>query len=202
MLAGGQYPVPSGLSRPRGDGPFGRELLDLRLDGSPAHAGMDPWCCRGSASSSRLPRPRGDGPHTGGMSVSCASAPPPTRGWPLDGSERRPAGCDSPAHAGMDLLSGPLQRLRLPLPRPRGDGPLCAGLGRQDIYGSPAHAGMDPTGASGWTLAPRPRGDGWDVSEAFVRGSPAHAGMDPRLTPPSPSSWGLPRPRGDGPRFV
>ena len=96
------------------------------------------------------------------------------------------------------------------------------------VYGSPAHAGMDPCARaprpSGPWL-PRPRGDGpvphhldrrrhpappptrgWTAGAPRVRrqdvGSPAHAGMDPSpRRARSRTAW-LPRPRGDGPSWT
>ena len=131
------------------------------------------------------------------------------------------------------------------LPRTRGDGPYADlfafdtdrapphtrgwtrgdHLRGDDRFGSPAHAGMDPTSrtAQGWRWwLPRTRGDGppgldvarilreapphtrgwtfwsWAIPVAGM-GSPAHAGMDPAARRVTGDHHGLPRTRGDGP---
>src|SRR3546814_8705516 len=73
------------------------------------------------------------------------------------------------------------------LPRTRGDGPViqCAPVGGEE---APPHP-------RGWTAptARRRRDPG---------GSPAPAGMDPKGPSPTDGVTGLPRTRGDGPRFT
>ncbi len=172
-------------------------------------------------------------------------APPHTRGWTPCARCWNGLREGSPAHAGMDPCRVPRQCRNEWLPRTRGDGPHTVGerlfvekapphtrgwthrlaLGRRRGLGSPAHAGMDP---SGWCAStamgglPRTRGDGpgrpsssragplapphtrgWTlrprVQAGPDRGSPAHAGMDRAAARPRPSRAGLPRTRGDGP---
>ncbi len=195
------------LPRPRGDGPKGtissgtRKLAPpptrgwtrdparrrAHLPGSPAHAGMDLARARRLPDRRRLPRPRGDGPAPSFRIVPSIEAPPPTRGWTREKRAAAEAARGSPAHAGMDPR-GADEASRLPrLPRPRGDGPMMR-LSPPGEYSAPP-----PT--RGWT--PR-RFDG-----ALRRnGSPAHAGMDRSSKRKSSSHHGLPRPRGDGPRFM
>ncbi len=173
----------TGLPRPRGDGPsrlvtspsitaappptrgWTRADVDgaARLDGSPAHAGMDPSRCRRCRSPRWLPRPRGDGPWTSRWSPARSWAPPPTRGWTLQRDVPGRAVAGSPAHAGMDPSSTPMAASCSWLPRPRGDGP------RED---GPIYAERRaPPPTRGWTARQR-------AGRAARHGSPAHAGMD------------------------
>ena len=193
--------------------------------GFPAHAGMDLELAVQSVGRERLPRTRGDGPGLSFFQRTPPRASPHTRGWTLRGRRlpRRDGGF--PAHAGMDPRSFGTACSPGWLPRTRGDGPVPAGPGRgcrrasphtrgwtragvhvgRHVVGFPAHAGMDPCGASSRSLAsrlPRTRGDGptdadhamvhvsasphtrgWTVDPDFVSGMaggfPAHAGMDP-----------------------
>ena len=131
------------LPRTRGDGPESPTATDLsyqasphtrgwtpcrreppqRLDGFPAHAGMDPPYCRAPRIASGLPRTRGDGPWWPSSLQSITTASPHTRGWTRVLADDGEDGDGFPAHAGMDLdLIG--------LSRPH--------------QGFPAHAGMDP----------------------------------------------------------
>ena len=213
--------------------------------GSPANAGMDRSTRPAAARSSRLPRERGDGPWHFRLRTTCIMAPPRTRGWtqPVSTLARAPGG--SPANAGMDRATGRRIRVRSWLPRERGDGPASwplttrpptapprtrgwtapRALRGSRRLGSPANAGMDPSGTrrgSRLRRLPRERGDGpgnvlharsevlapprtrgWTAVDRRWRGrdsgSPANAGMDLRLW-----GWGLviirlPRERGDGP---
>ncbi len=131
-------------------------------------------------------------------------------------------------------------------PRARGDAPIAADAGVRpsmvpprtrgctlevplhvpELAGSPAHAGMHPSGPGRRSTArrfPRARGDApvslyplydWNLvpprtrgctvrgrtRAAVPRGSPAHAGMHPRRSAPRASGRGFPRARGDAPR--
>ncbi len=146
----------------------------------------------------------------------------------------------------MDPRHGTAGCTRCWLPRSRGDGPqgyhvelveqkappltrgwtLAVPVQPVQCGGSPAHAGMDPTGRSSartrnWL--PRSRGDGPSLASSGIRptmappltrgwtragvpgkprnfGSPAHAGMDPPCSARSRLAGRLPRSRGDGPR--
>ncbi len=215
------------------------------LVGSPAHAGMDPRDRQRPNQAEWLPRSRGDGPRQGRARLRASRAPPLTRGWTVRGGMLALQAAGSPAHAGMDLPPTWRHGKRVGLPRSRGDGPhdrsssacrakappLTRGWTRlarvqsADVWGSPAHAGMDPDAAvviSAWFGLPRSRGDGpicliprrkrrrappltrgWTppirAIRRTVRGSPAHAGMDPARSRTSSGSTRLPRSRGDGP---
>ena len=175
---------PGWVPRPRGDGPTpcpncGKMTLGSpptrgwtrrearardRVDGFPAHAGMDPSKTRCRPGSTWVPRPRGDGPCSARTTFRHRPGSPPTRGWTP--CHRSPSGSlrGFPAHAGMDRTGGASASSRRRVPRPRGDGP-----GGQDGR-RPRHPGSPPT--RGWTeyLAGRP---------APERGFPAHSGMDP-----------------------
>ncbi len=154
----------------------------------------------------------------------------------------------SPAQAGMDPHRPPRAATRPRLPRAGGDGPVHAPRGvrpftapprrrgwtlfttdgRNPALGSPAQAGMDPSGCPtppGGSWLPRAGGDGpaatppqgvdgrapprrrgWTPTMASsktpAKGSPAQAGMDPegriRNHPPTR----LPRAGGDGPKLA
>ncbi len=179
------------------------------LEGSPAHAGMDPRKRLPGASPNGLPRPRGDGPQCAPAWVASAVAPPPTRGWTrLDLVGLMPD-VGSPAHAGMDPRNGRYRRRRRRLPRPRGDGPRMRSkpssratappptrgwtrrcpLWRHRRHGSPAHAGIDPVSASLRSCL---------EGLLLGLGSPAHAGMSSAFMGSSGIWRGLLRPRGDG----
>ena len=216
-----------------------------RLRGSPAHAGMDPDRLARQHALHGLPRTRGDGPCNLFVDGRGYAAPPHTRGWTPRRVRRAAVDTGSPAHAGMDRGRTLASDIADGLPRTRGDGPRTPSvvrplaeapphtrgwtpnhalyLGRQD--GSPAHAGMDPTGSrptAPHARLPRTRGDGPGcVAGCAVRapapphtrgwtrhtrrclprprGSPAHAGMDPAPGAARRRRGGLPRTRGDGP---
>ena len=215
--------------------------------GSPAHAGIDLERLAGERCKRGLPRPRGDRPVAAVQTVAQIVAPPPTRG-----STPAPSDCTmqwkgSPAHAGIDLPSVCSRSSRQRLPRPRGDRPCSSAIscaarmappptrGSTPFsacpqcmrFGSPAHAGIDPTLAAVTTPSaglPRPRGDRPQAERlrgagleappptrgstlrrhqhgSKVRGSPAHAGIDPHAASRLPSFRRLPRPRGDRPEL-
>ena len=151
---------------------------------SPAHAGMGPGACWLRSSLRCLPRPRGDGPHSTSPVPQRFRSPPPTRGWALHTDDAPDLYRVSPAHAGM----GPGATASAPtltrLPRPRGDGPMSAGL--------PSWRTAAPPPTLGWARVRRHR-------HRLGHGSPAHAGMGPRNPRPNPQVDRLPRPRGDGP---
>ncbi len=153
--------------------------------------------------------------------------------------------CGSPAGAGMDRSRSTADPARPGLPRRRGDGPRGGGGrsartsappqargwtwvgdgGLQCLDGSPAGAGMDPSGVKDFPAGkglPRRRGDGplrrrgstapfqappqargWTRRELprprQRRGSPAGAGMDPAPHRARGARRRLPRRRGDGP---
>jgi len=93
-------------------------------------------------------------------------APPRTRGWTYQAHDIFAPESGSPAHAGMDRDMDLFAKMVQGLPRARGDGPVftCSPvLGKkapprtrgwtsqnpciEPIFsGSPAHAGMDPSG--------------------------------------------------------
>src|ERR1700722_15892896 len=81
---------------------LGRELPGSLVDGSPAHAGMDPRLARGWYEPARLPRARGDGPAWACSRHGSRRAPPRTRGWTRRDEAAQHHGQGSPAHAGMD----------------------------------------------------------------------------------------------------
>ena len=194
-----------GLPRTRGDGPVptppgaamvkapphtrgwtpDRELPGGHIEGSPAHAGMDPGSRSSGSAWDGLPRTRGDGPWKYCGAPERMSAPPHTRGWTRGRRMAARGARGSPAHAGMDpsrnLEWHPADRL----PRTRGDGPVA----------------RDADGLSG--EAP-PHTRGWTPDSKHLQpprlGSPAHAGMDLAQMGRLFRSNRLPRTRGDGPR--
>ena len=221
------------------------DLREQLRAGSPACAGMVPSTRAARRRCLRLPRMRGDGPCRALLRLFRPMAPPHARGWSLDPGLRHHRGDGSPACAGMvPRRQGGLMKYPR-LPRMRGDGPACGhavqfeagapphargwshgpSIGRADVEGSPACAGIvpSPSGSSGRHRGlPRMRGDGpgtcggsatggaapphargWSPVPlplvGQVEGSPACAGMVP--CPRSyPLAWRrLPRMRGDGP---
>ena len=114
-------------------------------------------------------------------------ASPHTRGWTCTRCGRCSADCGFPAHAGMD--PGLCRPPETPhgLPRTRGDGPL------DDIAANLPSVASPHT--RGWTLL--------DYIESCRHdGFPAHAGMDRSGEACQNRQNGLPRTRGDGPRFT
>ena len=97
---------------------------------SPAHAGIDLRSARSPANPHGLPRARGDRPLVDVAYADKSLSPPRTRG-----STRRNSmddeQCDvSPAHAGIDLDLGTIDRRYQRLPRARGDRPRCLSVRR------------------------------------------------------------------------
>ena len=172
--------------------------------GSPAHAGID--LCPKRRCQRRFPRTRGDRPFSRPHRMD-------RQAW------------GSPAHAGIDpSCAGAPLRLQLRFPRTRGDRPVLSqsrGFARfprtrgdrpsttrlwdvwtRQAWGSPAHAGIDPSSASIALQArfPRTRGDRPQCSSSkstvygWTRpwGSPAHAGIDLNALPLSAGSAPVP----------
>ena len=162
-------------------------LARRMIRGFPAHAGMDPRAAEYAGSRPGLPRTRGDGPEAGSDPTKAIMASPHTRGWtrPPVGLCVAPRGF--PAHAGMDPSPRRRPRHGRGLPRTRGDGPQARSPAASSVRASPH--------TRGWTRR-RPA-----VLEAH-RGFPAHAGMDPRGGADPDPRRGLPRTRGDGPRWT
>ena len=114
--------VRCGLPRTRGDGPEAQSagFVSLkasphtrgwtphqpadegRIEGFPAHAGMDPDEAFGCDFARRLPRTRGDGPSTYIVGEIPGVASPHTRGWTPDEAISWSIIRSFPAHAGMD----------------------------------------------------------------------------------------------------
>ena len=69
-----------------------------RVEGFPAHAGMDPGSTSSRSLSTRLPRTRGDGPWLVQCVCSLRSASPHTRGWTLALDAEVPRESGFPAH--------------------------------------------------------------------------------------------------------
>ena len=69
------------------------------VDGSPAHAGMDPRANADSQVGLGLPRPRGDGPTSERSARGAREAPPPTRGWTAVRKTRRSRRSGMPARS-------------------------------------------------------------------------------------------------------
>ena len=114
------------------------------------------------------------------------TAAPPTRGWTPGSPRNRKSNLGCPAYAGMDPHPLALEWRNRRLPRLRGDGPLTTE--RLEQYGAAA----PPT--RGWTPAN-------EQDAFFPSGCPAYAGMDPGVTLSKRPLSGLPRLRGDGPKF-
>jgi hypothetical protein len=193
-----------GLPRTRGDGPLQpcpsrpyfeapphtrgwtrlKDLWQPIGNGSPAHAGMDPYIQGAEHVAHRLPRTRGDGPRSGQSLAAPFGAPPHTRGWTLPRLFQSKQSGGSPAHAGMDPIKARARDYLAGLPRTRGDGPFLTAVA--------ASSGAAPPHTRGWTLPD-------DHGGASDNGSPAHAGMDPHPRHLRPLAHRLPRTRGDGP---
>ena len=168
------------------------------IDGSPAHAGIDPaipsrtgQCTRGDRPQAshqrgkclgrlRLPRTRGDRPshngsHSGDRPLAHVSGSPAHAGIdPWSRPKDVGALSGSPAHAGIDPAASVLDTNGLP--RTRGDRPVFNVAPLVESGGLPRTRGDRPVrrkfqtyGASSW-------------------GSPAHAGIDPSETGRLPGS--------------
>ena len=159
-------------------------VLDVRVPGFPAHAGMDPTAGRPTTGPARLPRTRGDGPRACAAAGKNAPASPHTRGWTRAAPVRAASTGGFPAHAGMDPRGTRAAASRPGLPRTRGDGPDAARVQRQRGEASPH--------TRGWTRRRR-------RAAAGDSGFPAHAGMDLARPRSARQSARLPRTRGDGP---
>ena len=207
-----------------------RPIPGGQAEGSPALAGMDRSRASGRSFPLRLPRACGDGPQAGGRTRRMMRAPPRLRGWTprRDREERQSRG--SPALAGMDPASRSSAWTRSGLPRACGDGPQLGrdpraspvapprlrGWTRVGVAraggggGSPALAGMDPSGRSGKatnTWLPRACGDGPVADFGFHRWArlPRACGDGPStcwpkvesiMAPPRLRGWTrVPRPR-------
>ena len=192
------------LPRLRGDGPIesaqifrqvgvapptrGWTLSSLSIavyyHGCPAYAGMDPMCDTDIRITTGLPRLRGDGPVQSANDIYSQLVAPPTRGWTLNRLLERTGRHGCPAYAGMDPKVMLAKKVKIRLPRLRGDGPQCLKMARVlDVVAPPTR---------GWTPV--------DQLKAFNSlGCPAYAGMDPVVTDDDGVTSGLPRLRGDGP---
>jgi|GEM_PF-3351903 len=154
------------------------------MEGSPAHAGIDPGCTKVSQGCHRLPRTRGDRPWESDTVRVTVPAPPHTRGSTAGGCYEYSRTAGSPAHAGID----PADEL---------DAHVIAGLPRTRV---------DRPDSGKWTsrndqAAPHTRGSTHrpDRHPCAARGCPAHAGIDPlRAALQAARRW-LPRTRGDRP---
>ena len=137
------------------------------------------------AANRAAPRTRGDGPEQFRDNLLWLRAPPHTRGWTEESRGETEAEAGSPAHAGMDRSRSGRARGRSGLPHTRGWtlGVPVLGL---SVVGSPH--------TRGWTVDQLP-------ADANVHGSPAHAGMDLGVFVCPHGDHGLPRTRGDGPRW-
>ena len=176
-----------GIPRARGDGPPCRGVRQLRTRDSPRSRG---W--------TRLPRAARRGP--GGFPALAGMDPghdvrlghgvedsPRSRGWTHASHHPRYRGRGFPALAGMDPDRSGCARSRRRIPRARGDGPPPPSPRRPSPADSPR--------SRGWTLVGR-------AAPQVGRGFPALAGMDPRRSRRSTGRPGIPRARGDGPRYV
>ena len=161
--------------------------IERQQAGSPASAGMVPWCGVCFCPPFRFPRQRGDGP---GWVSSCEdhrTVPPPARGWSHCRGGPFVTVRGSPASAGMvpsmSASASPSSRF----PRQRGDGPCRSPW--------PTRCRPVPPPARGWSLQN-------DRPDHLARGSPASAGMVPpsRVTPDAGVRF--PRQRGDGPETM
>ena len=158
-----------------------------RRAGFPARAGMDPRAAAGSPVGAWIPRTRGDGPSLVPPRYLRPPDSPHARGWTSADSRRARVAVGFPARAGMDplrLRSAPAGRW---IPRTRGDGPAERGMSSMDDLDSPH--------ARGWTVRAGARLE-------RPRGFPARAGMDPSARASTCSRTGIPRTRGDGPRWT
>ncbi len=218
----------------------------IRRAGSPACAGIDPSVKTASAwRSAAPPRARGDRPSSPGTGLDSWRAPPRARGSTPARVLFKALRRGSPACAGIDPQGCADRSIPRRLPRVRGDRPQMGNV-QPDAdkapprargstsrpsspdwraTGSPACAGIDPTGStcgSRRSRLPRVRGDrpaaGALLSTLSVApprargstrrgrpgggrqgGSPACAGIDPPGRPLERRGCGLPRVRGDRP---
>ena len=103
----------------------GSERKSETHTGSPACAGIDPWCRGVCTARPRLPRVRGDRPDRAGVVVGLVAAPPRARGSTLKSRIGYRCVVGSPACAGIDPSVVASLGASLWLPRVRGDRP-CA----------------------------------------------------------------------------
>ncbi len=94
-----------------------------KVDGSPAHAGIDPRQCRVEGLDVGLPRACGDRPYVRSRDGRISLAPPRMRGSTPTASRRPASRRGSPAHAGIDPLVKMEFQLPDGLPRACGDRP-------------------------------------------------------------------------------
>ena len=127
------------------------QRLELRRDGSPAYAGMDPPRRSFQPSPAGLPRLRGDGPPTEPMKIAARQAPPPTRGWTPEVSRVMARLEGSPAYAGMDPRPAFQRCSTGRLPRLRGDGPLRGSMCQCRLEAPPPTRGWTHS----WPVCPR-----------------------------------------------
>ena len=164
-----------------------RLACQRHLDGSPAHAGIDPCTIRSSALAAGLPRTRGDRPPLSFSAARWSAAPPHTRGSTRSSASLFATPQGSPAHAGIDLSNQhPPARARR-LPRTRGDRPASRAAG--------ASQDMAPPHTRGSTLL-------FGFLATHSAGSPAHAGIDLIKVVRLITKVGLPRTRGDRPVII
>ncbi len=229
----------AGLPRSRGDGPPEIKAKIAAHTAPPLTRGWSPDDRSSNARSDGSPAHAGMVPTPAARAARIHAAPPLTRGWSRPDVNARDRCHGSPAHAGMvpGLFYWAMTSSRLP--RSRGDGPRgvavlrgalkappltrgwspCCAARVSFSAGSPAHAGMVPSGRSLRSTAkrlPRSRGDGPASSQTFPSaamappltrgwshrapgrgglrdGSPAHAGMVPSRSPPIARHARLPR---------
>ena len=176
--------APSAPPHTRGSTPL-PPVKGLRLNGSPAHAGIDRDLVHAEVLLEGLPRTRGDRPWQKSKKSSRCRAPPHTRGSTWGVGEVGDEFEGSPAHAGIDPVTFNIQNTQPRLPRTRGDRPI-----------------QNTQPIANLSAPPHTRGSTWrGVSERCVAvGSPAHAGIDLAAILDSAIAVGLPRTRGDRPR--
>ncbi len=142
-----------------------QRVLQHRLTGSPAHAGIDPRARPRRAGGRRFPRSRGDRPPKLRTEGEAPVVPPLTRGSTAPRDGRSPVQRGSPAHAGIDPRRRPVTDTTMRFPRSRGDRPSAITRSSRQRRVPPLTRGS--TFASG-------------DERRCHRGSPAHAGIDPR----------------------
>ena len=157
----------------------------VRLQVSPAGAGMDRMRRRRPHPRRRFPRRRGDGPQVVVEVVAVIGFPPQARGWTLNRRRKASRVVVSPAGAGMDRRQVVSLEIAGCFPRRRGDGPGPVGAAERLVEFPPQ--------ARGWTA-------GVDDLPGCPGVSPAGAGMDPDPGVEAGVGRRFPRRRGDGPQ--
>ena len=158
----------------------------MLLRGYPAYAGIDLERPRDHVPHRGLPRIRGDRPPAGVGATDYGKATPHTRGSTLSKGDDRMTVLGYPAYAGIDLLHQVDAIEAWGLPRIRGDRPSYLTRPKNRKRATPHTRGSTPLSLE---------------RHLRDRGYPAYAGIDPLEYHANNFPWGLPRIRGDRPKY-